>query len=171
MRDSEDMSTKSYEWSGESLEELKRLEKRYPRKEALMLPALWLIQREEGYIPPEAVESVARYLEVPPSKVYGVLSFYSMFSLEKRGRYHLELCKTLSCSICGGGEVLKKLMEILKIEPGEKSSDGLFSLEEVECLGACAAAPVMQIGDELHENLTPESVERLVGKLKEGEDA
>lgn len=157
-----------YEWSDESLEELKRLERRYPDKRALMLPALWLVQREEGYIPEGAMDAVAEYIGTTPSDVYGVVTFYSMFSLEKRGRRHIEVCRTLSCSLCGGGEVLKKLKELLSIEPGETSEDGEFSLEEAECLGSCASAPVMMIGDEIFENLTPERAEEIISEMKRG---
>jgi NADH-quinone oxidoreductase subunit E len=155
-----------YTLDPEILERLEELEKRYPSREALMLPALWEVMDREGYISSEAMEAVADFLKVPLSKVYGVVSFYSMFHTEKEGRYRIRICGTLSCELCGASEILSMLMDRLAIGVGETTSDGKITLEEVECLGSCSTAPVMMVDETLHEKLTPERLEEILEELK-----
>ena len=156
----------SFAFTEENLRELKSLEKRYPSKEALMLPALWKVMEQEGHISMEAIDAVAEFLEVPPMKVYGVVTFYTMFRLEPVGRHHIQLCRTLSCELCGKREILEHLKEKLGIDVGETTSDGRFTLSQVECLGSCGTAPVMQVNDTLYENITPEKVNEILEDLK-----
>jgi NADH-quinone oxidoreductase subunit E len=156
----------SFEFTRENLEALEALAERYPSREALMLPALWKVQEQEGSISLEAMAAVAKYLGVHVSKVYGVVTFYTMFHHEPIGRYHIQLCKTLSCALCGKGDILEHLKERLGIEVGETTEDGRFTLSQVECLGSCGTAPVMQVNDTLYENLTPEKVDEILKELK-----
>ncbi|WP_201353295.1 NADH-quinone oxidoreductase subunit NuoE [Hydrogenimonas urashimensis] len=156
----------SFQWKKESLEALDALAERYPSKEALMLPALWKVMEQEGVISMDAIDAVAEYLGVPPMKVYGVATFYTMFHLEPVGTYHIQLCKTLSCALCGKGEILEHLKERLGIDVGETTTDGRFTLSQVECLGSCGTAPVMQINDTLYENLTPMKVDEILEGLE-----
>ena len=156
----------SFAFTEENLAELKALESRYPSKEALMLPALWKVMEQEGYVSVEAMEAVAEFLGVPPVKVYGVVTFYEMFHEEPQGKYEIKVCRTLSCALCGKEEILTHLKKRLGIEVGEKTPDGRFSLHQVECLGSCGTAPVMQIGDTLYENLTPEKVDEILEGLE-----
>ncbi len=155
-----------FAFTEENLEELEALAKRYPSKEALMLPALWKVMQQDGYVSMDAIDVVADYLGVPPMKVYGVVTFYTMFHLEPIGTYHIQLCRTLSCSLCGKGEILQYLRNKLGIDVGETTPDGKFTLSQVECLGSCGTAPVMQINDTLYENLTPEKVDEILEGLK-----
>ncbi len=155
-----------FAFTEENLEELEALAKRYPSKEALMLPALWKVMEQDGYVSMDAIDVVADYLGVPPMKVYGVVTFYTMFHLEPVGTYHIQLCRTLSCSLCGKGEILQYLRNKLGIDVGETTPDGKFTLSQVECLGSCGTAPVMQINDTLYENLTPEKVDEILEGLK-----
>ena len=155
-----------FAFTEENLEELEALAKRYPSKEALMLPALWKVMEQDGYVSMDAIDVVADYLGVPPMKVYGVVTFYTMFHLEPIGTYHIQLCRTLSCSLCGKGEILQYLRNKLGIDVGETTPDGKFTLSQVECLGSCGTAPVMQINDTLYENLTPEKVDEILEGLK-----
>jgi NADH-quinone oxidoreductase subunit E len=156
----------SFAFTEENLESLKALEKRYPSKKALMLPALWKVMEQEGYISVEAMEAVADYLGVPPVEVYGVVTFYEMFHEKPVGRHHIKVCRTLSCALCGQSGVLEHLKKRLGIEVGESTEDGRFTLSEVECLGSCGTAPVMQIGDTLYEHLTPEKVDEILKELE-----
>lgn len=139
---------------------------RYPKKLAAMLPALWLAQEQNGWISLEVMEYVAGLLECAPSKVYEVATFYTMFHKEPIGRYHFQVCRTLSCQLCGSQGITDKLKERLGIGVGETSADGRFSLSEVECLGSCGTAPMLQLNDDYHENLTAEKVEKLIDALK-----
>ena len=156
----------SFTFTEENLQALRSLEKRYPSKEALMLPALWKVMRQQGHIDTEAMVAVAEWLEVPPVKVYGVATFYTMFHLEPVGRHHIQLCKTLSCALCGKADILAHLKQKLGIDVGETTEDGRFTLSQVECLGSCGTAPVMQINDTLYENLTIEKVDEILEGLE-----
>ena len=156
----------SFTFTEENLQALKSLEKRYPSREALMLPALWKVMEQQGHIDTEAMVAVAQWLEVPPIKVYGVATFYTMFHLEPIGRHHIQLCKTLSCALCGKADILAHLKQKLEIEVGETTEDGRFTLSQVECLGSCGTAPVMQINDTLYENLTVEKVDEILEGLE-----
>ena len=139
---------------------------RYPKIDSCMLPALWLVQEQEGWISPEAMIFVAQKLGKTPIQVYEVATFYTMFNLKPIGTYHIELCKTLSCMLCGSKEIKKHLKEILGIEAGETTSDGLFHLSEVECLGACGGAPMFALNGVYHENLTKQKVDELISECK-----
>ena len=139
---------------------------RYPKIDSCMLPALWLVQEQEGWVSPEAMIFVAQKLGKTPIQVYEVATFYTMFNLKPIGTYHIELCKTLSCMLCGSKEIKEHLKEILGIEVGETTSDGLFHLSEVECLGACGGAPMFALNGIYHENLTKQKVDELILECK-----
>ena len=139
---------------------------KYPKIDSCMLPALWLVQEQEGWVSPEAMIFVAQKLGKTPIQVYEVATFYTMFNLKPIGTYHIELCKTLSCMLCGSKEIKKHLKEILGIEAGETTSDGLFHLSEVECLGACGGAPMFALNGVYHENLTKQKVDELISECK-----
>jgi NADH-quinone oxidoreductase E subunit len=156
-------------FSAEGLAELERLFTRYPTRQAVVLPALWIAQRELGWIPSEAITYVAGLCDVPPAHVYGVVSFYTMFNRTPKGRWHLQLCTNLSCQLLGAEHVLECLREKLGIELGGTTADRLFSLDEVECLAACELAPVLQVNDEFHGPVTPESVGPLLEELRRRE--
>jgi NADH-quinone oxidoreductase E subunit len=133
------------ELSAAARAELERLFTRYPTREAVVVPALWIAQREFGWISAEVIVLVSRLCGVAPSHVYGVVSFYTMFHRRPRGRLHLQLCTNLSCQLRGAEHVLDCLREKLGIDLGGTTDDRLFSLDEVECLAACELAPVLQV--------------------------
>ena len=141
---------------------------RYPKIDSCMLPALWLVQEQEGWVSPEAMVYVAEKLGKTPIQVYEVATFYTMFNLKPIGKYHIELCKTLSCMLCGSRELKKHIKETIGIEAGQTSEDGLFHLSEVECLGACGGAPMFALNGEYHEKLTKEKVDELVKECRNG---
>lgn len=142
-----------------ALAELERLAKRYPTREALLLPALWLVQNEHGWISQAAMQYVAELLGVSPVRVYGVVSFYHMFHERPPGRYNIQVCQTLSCSLLGAERILKHLRETWGVAENEVTAGGRFMLQRVECLGACEHAPVCQINDEFVFDLTPEKLD------------
>ncbi len=140
--------------------------KKYPTKMAALLPTLWLCQDQNGYLTNEIFEYVAGRLDLSPVHVYSVAEFYTMYHKRPPGRYHLQVCRTLSCTLCGCEQIRDRVQERLGIKPGERTPDGLFSLEEVECLGSCGTAPVMRVNDVYCEQLTPEKVDEIIKKCK-----
>ena len=142
------------------------LRPKYPTTEALLLPALHLAQRHwGGWLPDEAIEAVANELELPPAKVYGVVTFYDLFHQEPVGRHRVRVCTNLSCSLRGAEELIDVLREELQVDEGEVTADGRCSYTHFECLGSCDTAPMMMIDDTYHENLDPEKVRQIVQEL------
>jgi NADH-quinone oxidoreductase subunit E len=141
---------------------------KYPTKMAVLLPALWLCQNQGGYLTDDMLEYVAERLDLSPVHVYSVVEFYTMYHRRPPGKYHLQLCRTLSCVLCGCEEIRDHIRKKLGIQPGEKTKDGLFSIEEVECLGSCGTSPVMRINDVYCENLTLAKVDEILETCKSG---
>ncbi len=150
----------------EHLEQLERLKNVFPTRKALTLPALWMAQKQFGWISPETMRYVAGLLDVPLSHVYGVVTFYTMFNSAPVGKYHLQVCTNVSCQLLGGETISDHLCKRLGIRVGETTPDKKFTLSEVECLGSCGTAPMMQVNDDYHENLTLAKVDRLLEELK-----
>jgi len=146
--------------------ELRELVARYPDKRSAMLPALAIAQREQGYLTPEAYEWVAKALDTTPTWVASVASFYTMLREEPVGKYLIQVCTNLSCSLVGAKPLLLYLQERLGIRVGETTPDGLFTLATVECLGSCATAPVMQVNDRYYERLTRERIDEILAELR-----
>ncbi len=138
----------------------------HPRGRSALLEILHLIQEERGYIADEDMEYAARKVGVSPAHVAGVASFYTMLRRKPAGRHHIQVCRTLSCQLRGSRELLEHLKRRLGIGEGEVTPDGRFSLVTVECLGSCGTAPMMQVNDEYHENLTLERVDALLDSMK-----
>ncbi len=140
---------------------------RYPadRKRAAMLPALRLVQEMKGYLTPETLALVAERLGVAPAAAGEVATFYTMLRVTPVGRYVIDLCTNVSCSLCGGERLLRHLERRLGVPVGGTTPDGKFTLREVECLASCGTAPVLQLNEEYHERLTPETVDALLDSL------
>jgi len=138
---------------------------RYPNRRAVLLPALHHLQHAYGWIPAQALEEVAAFLGLSPAEVLDTASFYEEYWLKPKGKYLLQVCRSLSCELCGSRSLVSHLIEKLKIEPGETTPDGKFTMVEYECLGACGTAPVMLINDVLHENLTTQKLDELLANL------
>ena len=137
-----------------------------PEKNTALLPILYLIQNEKGFISIEDQRSVAALLELPPMKVKGVVDFYTMLRGEKCGKYLIQVCHTLSCSIMGAHTVIDVIRKKLNINVGETTADGKFTLVKVECLGSCGTAPVMQINDDYYEQLTESKIIEILDSLE-----
>lgn len=147
--------------------EFERWKERYPEgaESSLTIPCLRRIQEERGYIADSDIDELVAYLGVPRTQVDEVISFYTQFTRKPRGTYHLAVCHNLSCCLRGAEGLIEHLSARLDIKPGETSADGRFSLGTVECLASCGTAPMMMVNDAYHENLTPESVDRLIEEL------
>jgi NADH-quinone oxidoreductase subunit E len=161
---------KQVEFSPERMERVREIMARYPegKQKSALLPLLHLAQDEfGGYLSVEAMDYVARLLNIQPIEVYEVATFYSMFNLQPVGRFMLEVCHTGPCAIRKGEWLVRYLEEKLGIKSGGTTADGLFTLKEVECLAACGYAPMMQIGERYYEFLdTPEKVDQLINELR-----
>lgn len=157
----------TFELSTEGRERAERIVARYPRPLAAMLPILWIVTRENGWISPEAMEWVAELLGCSPAKVQAVVTFYTMFDDAPPGTYKLQVCRTLSCELMGARRIVDHLRERLGIEVGETTADGMFTLQEVECLASCGTGPMLQCNLKFYENLTPERIDALLEELRE----
>ena len=158
------MST--FKFSSENEIKFQEYVSRYPVIDSVMLPALWLVQEQEAWVSPEAMIYVAEKLGKTPIQVYEVATFYTMFNLKPIGKHHIELCKTLSCMLCGSKDIKNHIKQTIGIEPGQTSEDGLFHLSEVECLGACGGAPMFALDGQYHEKLTNQKVDELIAECK-----
>jgi NADH-quinone oxidoreductase E subunit len=154
------------EFSAQARQQIDRLLTRYPNKQAALLPVLHVAQDEFGHLPDEVLELVAKTLDLPPSHVFGVITFYTMFHRARTGSNHLMVCTNVSCMLRGGYEILHHVQDRLGIKPGETTPDGAFTLIEEECLAACANAPMMICGTDYYLDLTPAKVDVILGDLK-----
>ncbi|XGA09098.1 MAG: NADH-quinone oxidoreductase subunit NuoE [Wolbachia endosymbiont of Xenopsylla cheopis] len=140
----------------------------YPEgKQASAVMSLLYLAQDQcgGWIPKSAMEYIADFLKIPHIQVYEVANFYTMYNLSPVGKYLIQVCRTTPCWLCGSEEILNTCKRVLKIDVGETTEDNLFTLKEVECLGACTAAPVVQINNDYYENLTPDKMEEIIEKL------
>jgi NADH-quinone oxidoreductase subunit E len=156
----------SFEMSSDGARRVDGIIARYPRKLAAMLPVLWEVQRERGWISPEAMEWVAARLECSPAAVQSVVTFYTMFDDQPVGKWKLQVCRTLSCELMGARRIVDHLRDRLGIDPGETTPDGMFTLQEVECLASCGTAPMMQVNLKFYEHLTPQRIDMLLAELR-----
>jgi NADH-quinone oxidoreductase subunit E len=154
------------EFSPEAYRKFETTISRYPKKEAAMLPVLYLAQQEFGYLGDEAIEYIAKIMGQPPARVRGVVSFYTMLNMRPIGRHHVQVCRTLPCALQGAEKLTRFLEKTLGISVGETTPDGKFTLSEVECLASCGTGPMMQINDDYYENLTADKVTEILASLK-----
>jgi NADH-quinone oxidoreductase subunit E len=141
---------------------------RYPTADGAVMRALWLAQEKFSFLPPEVIQLVADELGMPYAKAYGVATFYTQYFKEKKGKYVLDVCTCFSCQLCGGFDMLHYLEEKLGVHKGETTQDGMFTVQEAECLGACGSAPMLQVtnGTYVH-HLTKDKIDALVDALRE----
>lgn len=156
------MTVKLSQAAEDKIEEIK---KRYPDAKSAVMPALYIAQEELGFISDQAIEWVSQKVGLAPVHVREVATFYTMYYRKPVGRYHIQVCRTLSCAICGARKITERLREKFGINPGEVSKDGMWSYEEVECLGSCGTAPMAEINDTYFENLTPDKLDALIDRI------
>jgi NADH-quinone oxidoreductase subunit E len=148
--------------------EFEKLRERFPAgfDSSLVLPCLHRIQHERGYVSDSDVEALTQYLGVPKIQIEEVLSFYTMFRRKPIGRWHLQMCHNVSCSMRGAESILSHVQRKLGIAPGQTTPDGRYTLSTAECLGSCGTAPMMMVNEAYHENLTPAKLDELLEGLK-----
>jgi NADH-quinone oxidoreductase subunit E len=149
----------------ESLARIDKILKRYPTKQAALLPVLWVAQETWGWISKEAAEEVARILELPPSHVDGVLTFYPMYNLRPTGKHLLQICTSISCHLAGAREIVEHCRKRFGIGLEETSRDGKFTLVEVECIAGCDRAPSMMVNDKYYEPMDEKKLSALLDRL------
>jgi NADH-quinone oxidoreductase E subunit len=159
----------NYEFSKEEIARIETIKSRYPDSKAAVMPVLWMAQDKFGHVEPEVQKLVAVTLDLPAAHVYGVATFYTQYYKKKFGKFVLDVCTCLSCQVCGGYDILHYLEEKLGIKAGETTEDGMFSIQGVECLGACGYAPMMQITNDVYVNhLDKAKVDKVIDALQQG---
>jgi NADH-quinone oxidoreductase subunit E len=155
-------------FSPEVLAEIDAHIAKYPpdRKRSALIPLLFVIQRERGYIDGPGVNFLAKHLKLQITDIWETATFYSMFNFRPIGKYHIQVCKTLSCRIMGEPEITGHICDKLGIHVGQTTEDEMFTVSRVECLGSCGTAPMMQINFDYHEDLTTEKVDKILDSLK-----
>ncbi len=155
-----------FNFTQENLVKVSEAIKRYPDKKAAIMPSLWIAQEQNGWISSEVMQEVAKILEISPEDVLGVVTFYTMYHQKPMGKYHLQVCTNVSCMLRGGYEIFENVKKSLGIENMQVTSDHEFSLEEVECMGACGSAPMIAVNEDYFEDLSVEKVNKIIDDLK-----
>lgn len=160
-----------FEFTAENLERAKDITAKYPPqyKKAAVMPLLDLGQRQLGFTSISVMNYVAKLLEMPPMRVYEVATFYTMYNRDPIGKNHIQVCTTTPCQLCGSDGIMEAVEEHLKIKPGQTTPDGMFTISEVECLGACVNGPMLAINDDYYEDLTPQGIKQILTKMQNGE--
>ena len=158
-------------WTDDETAQIETFRAQYPTPDGAVMKTLWLAQRKFGWLPPEVMHLVADTLGIPYAKVYGVATFYTQYFKEDKGTFVLDVCTCFSCQVCGGYDILHYLEEKLGVTKGGTTEDGLFTVQEAECLGACGSAPMLQVtnGPYVH-NLTTEKVDAMLDALRAGKN-
>jgi NADH-quinone oxidoreductase E subunit len=156
----------SPELTDQTKKKIEEIASRYASKEAALLPVLHLVQREMGFISQQEEKQVAHLLNIKPIKIKEVVTFYTMFNQKEVGKYHIQVCSNLSCSLLGAESLIDHLKDKFGIEVGETTSDQKFTLTTVECLGACEQAPCMMVNFDYHGNLDKEKIDNILDNLE-----
>ena len=153
-------------FSKESRTKVNKILNRYPIKQNALIPILLLAQKEnEGWLSEEWMQHIAEICEVPLTHIEGVVSFYTMLRLKRPGKYHIQVCTCVPCCLVGGTELLEQTEKKLNINAGSTTEDGVFSIEEMECIGACSYAPAIIVNEDYRENVTTEEMEKIIDEL------
>lgn len=155
----------NFAFTSENKKKFEEILQRYAEKRAALMPALWLVQEQEGWISPPAMEHVAKLLDLTPAHVYEVATFYTMYNKKPIGKHHIQVCNSVCCWLRDSEKTVAHLKKKLGINVGESTPDGRFHLSTVECLGACGMAPMMQINNDYYENLDEGKIDALIQKL------
>ncbi|OQY09395.1 MAG: NADH-quinone oxidoreductase subunit E [Fusobacteriia bacterium 4572_132] len=137
-----------------------------PEKKGALISVLHKAQEVFGYLPEEVQKFISKKLDLPLSKIYGVVTFYSFFTMKPKGKYPISVCMGTACYVRGSEKVLKELKNMLNIEVGETTEDGKFSIDALRCIGACGLAPVIMVGEKVYGNVTPEQVKDILAEYK-----
>lgn len=146
----------------------KEILEKYEKDKSNLIKILNDVQEKAGYIPMKAQKEISEYLGLPMAEIYGVITFYSRFTLKPKGKYHIAVCLGTACYVKGSQKILDRLKERLKIEEGETTEDGKFSIEATRCVGACGLAPVFTINNEVHGKATVKMLDEILDKIEQG---
>lgn len=147
------------------VEEMKKILEKYPQEKDMLITILNDVQVRFGYIPQMAQMEISKYLRIPMAEIYGVITFYSRFTLKPKGKYNISVCLGTACFVKGSQALLDRAKERLKIEPGDVTADGKFSIDDVRCVGACGLAPVFMVNDEVYGNATVKQLDEVIDTL------
>ncbi len=147
------------------IEETREILEKYPKEKNQLIAILNDVQEKYGYIPKQAQMTISEHLEMPMAEIYGVITFYSRFTLTPKGKYNISICLGTACYVKGSQKILDRAKERLKIEAGEVTEDGKFSIDEVRCVGACGLAPVFMVNDEVYGNATVQMLDKVLDEL------
>lgn len=156
----------SFTFTEENFKKAENHISKYPHKQAAVMPLLYIAQEQNGFISNEVMSEIARILEMKPEDVLGVVTFYTMYHQKQMGKFHIQVCTNVSCMLRGGYDILHQVEKKLNINDGEVTNDGLFSIEEVECMGSCGTAPMFAVNEDYFENLNEEKVNNILESLK-----
>ena len=155
-----------FQLSSEGLEKVKTELKRYEARESAIIPALYVAQKEnKGWVSGDVIRHLSNVMDIPEAKINEVFKFYTMFNQKPVGKYHVQICGTLSCHVNGAPDLMNQACKEFKVGMDEVSADGRYTISRAECLGSCGTAPMMMVNDKYHENLTPESMMNLLRGL------
>lgn len=166
IKENESLCTCGDEFTTEQWRQVDAIIKSYASKPGALIPVLEEIQDVTGYLPESVQRRVSKGLGVPLSNVYGVVTFYSYFTMKPRGKHEIKVCLGTACHVRGGQKVLEKIEEKLRITPGDCTDDRLFSLDLVRCIGACGVAPVMVVGKDVHKQVKPSKLDAILHKYE-----
>jgi NADH-quinone oxidoreductase E subunit len=158
-----------FEFEPDARAELVRIIEKYPVKRSALIPALTLAQKQNGFISNAIMRHVAEIFEIPPMEIWGVVTFYGMLKTQPLGEFHFQVCNNLSCALMGAARLLRGLEARLGVKAGHTREDGKFSIEKVECLGACGGAPCLQVNEDYFERATPEMIEEITTAFENNE--
>lgn len=156
-----------FKFTPENIERINKEIQKYPEKKAAVMAALYIAQEQNGFISTDVMKEVASLLDTTAEEVLGVVTFYTMYHQKQMGKFHIQVCTNVSCMLRGGYDILKQVKDKLGIDDMGVTEDGLFSIEEVECMGSCGTAPMIAVNEDYYENLTKEKVEELINSLKQ----
>jgi len=161
------METTTKEDMGTLVQRLNPIVEKYRGKKGITIPLLAEVQKEFGYVSEEAVGELSKMIDIPAAELFGVATFYSMFRLQPEGKYVIRVCRGTACHVQGSARIGEQIERLYKIEDGQTTSDGMFTLQYVACLGCCSLAPVMMVGDEVHGRLTPDKAVDILEHYRE----
>lgn len=151
------------------VKELAEMLDKYPKEKDKLISILNEVQEKYGYIPKRAQLEISNYLNIPMAEIYGVITFYSRFTLEPKGKYNISVCLGTACYVKGSQKILDRLVDRLKIGPGQTTEDGLFSIEETRCVGACGLAPVFTVNNDVHGKATVQMLDKVLDEIMQKE--
>jgi len=158
-------SKMEFKFSEENLQKIEQVLKKYPTKQAAVMPVLYIAQEQYGWISKEVMVETASVLEMNEEDVFGVVTFYTMYHKKEMGKYHIQVCTNVSCMLRGGYQIYDAVKEKLGLDNGDVSNDKKFSLEEVECMGSCGTAPMIAVNEDFFENLDKEKALQILDSL------